>query len=84
MSQAEIDARDSRSPAHCLAQSLLDQDVRVRPSLWTDAREAEYGAALTEGLRAIIDQASGGEWVSGSDLEVRVGAIVLEYVAARG
>lgn len=72
---------DTRTPEHQMAQFMLDVGTRPRPALWSPGLQREYADALNVALRALVDQARGGdEFVSGSDLEVRVGALVLDRV----
>lgn len=70
-----------RSPEHVMAQTLLDRCVRPAPAYWTEALEADYGAALDAALCEIVTQArSGDRWMGDNDLVVRIGAIILDRV----
>jgi hypothetical protein len=57
---------DERSPAHLMAQKLLDLDIQPRPALWTDELEAMYAEALEasglpEQLREAVGRAEAAE-----------------------
>lgn len=64
-----------------MAQFMLNVGTRPRPALWSPGLQREYADALNEALRGLVDQARGDDqFVSGHDLEVRVGSLVLDRV----